>query len=111
MSERLIPFDFDAFVREPSRVRHPRGEKPVWAAAVEDSAVLKWANGNVVAYGDHTQWDYNDLRLAAPEPQRVPVRLCRSGGRIWATTEIHESTRDWCSDIVEIEVKEQGCAS
>lgn len=123
MSERLLPFDWDAFEREPMRVRF-FDDKGSFAPLVAGPAL-----GSMVA----AHWDgfvyptiyafreFHKLRLAAPEPQKVRVRLYRdrSIGLVYAAVERpgdlvdsggfshFRDGQDWCSDIVEIEVKEQ----
>lgn len=105
MREKLIPFDFEAFKADPSRLRTPLGRAAEWAEAV---------HGYVVAHFDcdreaaiYAPCDQSLLRLAA---NTVKVRLYRDpyDGRIFVTDEnsvdLNSCPTNWCSDIVEIPV-------
>ena len=112
MMEKLIPFDFEAFKADPSRLRGGSGEVPEWAEAVRDCVVVQWPKH----YGYSTPVvlggkDVNLFRLAA-KTRIVRVRLFRNpDGDVFARTsdgvELDQADyvgNSWVSDISEVEV-------
>lgn len=113
MSEKLIPFDFDEFVKDPSRLRHREdGVVPDIMAPVFGNAVaVRWCATKTALVYLPSEFDL--LRLAA-KTRKVRVRLYRiSGtGAISVATNLTGANLDtpgvypWISDPVEIEVME-----
>lgn len=109
-NERLIPFAWDAFVADPMRVRSAtvNDRRPILAMPALGCVAVHWAGWDTPTMYPKSKFD-ESLRLAAPEPQRVKVRLYRGSiGSLYAWVERdYELPNDteWCSDIVEIEVK------
>ena len=113
--EKLIPFDFAKFQKDPSRLRwyaddKHDGGKSDWAEPVRNCVVAQWDGGkNTCVY---TPKDFYLLRLAA---ETVKVRLYRNdAGRVFAMTDEYCAPLDgtfcrngwpWVSDIIEVEVE------
>ena len=116
MSEKLVPFDWDAFVADPSRARHNDGLPFEWVDVLPDRKcmVVKRA-GMVLPTLFYLPNDEVYLRLVH-KPKTVKVRLFLDGDQIAAASNAqfplfldgprHESGYPWVSDIVEIEVQE-----
>lgn len=77
MTEKLIPFDLEAYKREPERLRYHNGDNPLWSGVVAGKnvgnvVVAKWrATANV-----YDKEGFHLLRLAA-KTQKVKVWLVR----------------------------------
>lgn len=106
MRERLAPFDFEAFKKDPARLRSSAGSKPFRAGeALGDSVAVVWCAGDPgTVYLPH---EFYVLRLAA---NAVKVRLYRDhyDRNIFVTSEtsvdLNSRSTNWCSDIIEIPV-------
>ena len=114
MSERLIPFDFEAFKADPSRLRQVGGTDgpPQWAEPVRGNVVVMWQMTTTPLVYWGSQFSAY-LRLAA-KTRIVRVRLYRNDkGNVYALTDMGFPPLDtptctngwpWCSDIIEITV-------
>lgn len=90
MTEKLIPFDLEAYKREPERLRWFTGSKPRWSEFVRDWLIVKWDGGPPISYGPN---DYGNLRLAAKK-QKVKVWLVKDPDDHWRAITDQDITRD-----------------
>lgn len=110
--EKLIPFDFEAFKADPSRLRRPDGSKAKRASvALNDAIAVMW-DGDTFAHVYLAQ-HFSYIRLAA-KTRIVRVRVFRilGTGAISVATNATGANLDapgvypWISDPVEIEITE-----
>lgn len=112
MSETLIPFDFEAFKADPSRLRTSYGERPEWAEAVRGCVVVQWpSNMQPVVYVARHFPEH--VRLVA-KTRIVRVRLFKGEHGIIGSSCSERANIDgpctemcgykWISDPVEIEI-------
>ena len=112
MAEKLIPFDFEEFKKDPMRLRHANGVSPTRAGvALDDSVGVVWECGS---YGHVClPREFSNLRLAA-KARKVRVRLFKNiHGEVVARTsdgvdldQADYCGNSWVSDISEVEITE-----
>lgn len=113
MSEKLIPFNWDEFVKDPSRLRQVGGldGPPTWAEPLRGNVVVMWRLSTTPLVYWGSQFSAY-LRLAA-KTRKVGVRLFQNiDGDVFARTsdgvELDQAGyvgNPWVSEIIEIEVE------
>lgn len=111
--KRLLPFDFEEFKADPTRLRDVAGNAPVWAEPVRDClVVVKWS----AFFSKYDRGEFNFLRLA-PKSRTVQWRHWIDSSRmmrLWESRH-NESQRDveqisyfvrWLDEGGELEIEE-----
>ena len=109
--EKLIPFDFEAFKADPSRLRRRTGETPLWAEPVRGCVAAQFQYPFALSTLLFAPSEFELLALAA-KTRIVRVRLFRnSDGDVFARTsdgvELDQADyvgNSWVSEIIEVEV-------
>ena len=114
MAEKLIPFDFEEFKKDPTRLRSGyTDKKPIRASvALDDSVCVVW--GGRTCADVYFPDEFHALRLAA-KTRVVKVRLFAHSefdvgavsGDFWSLDGPKSPAgHRWVSDIIEVEVTE-----